>query len=117
VSNVPVAANECAEQNEQVRNAIRVGLFAFIAFFGSAWIFAQNAAKPHTVPPPEMRVDINHASMDELTKVPGMTKSWAGRIMRFRPYRTKQDLVDHGVVSSDVYDRIKDFIIAHHQPQ
>jgi len=42
-----------------------------------------------------------------------MTRSWAGRIVRFRPYRTKQDLLDRGVVSSQVYDRIKDDIVAH----
>jgi hypothetical protein len=46
-----------------------------------------------------------------------MTKSWAGRIVRFRPYRTKQDLVDRGVVSGEVYDRIKDSIIAHREKQ
>jgi DNA uptake protein ComE-like DNA-binding protein len=51
--------------------------------------------------------------MDELLRVPGMTKSWAGRIVRFRPYRSKQDLVEHGVLPSDVYDRIKDYVIAH----
>ena len=68
-------------------------------------------------PPPELRVDINHASMDELLKVPGMTPSWAGRIVRFRPYRTKLDLLDHGVVTSQVYDRIKDYVIAHRDPQ
>jgi len=49
----------------------------------------------------------------ELAKVPGLTESWAGRIVRFRPYRTKQDLFERGVVPSDVYDRIKDFVIAH----
>lgn len=64
-------------------------------------------------PSVEARVDINHASLDELLKVHGMTRSWAGRILRFRPYRSKQDLLDRGVVSSEVYDRIKDFIIAH----
>jgi competence protein ComEA len=64
-----------------------------------------------------MRVDINHASVDELMKVPGMTRSWAGRIVRFRPYRTKQDLVEHGIVSGEVYERIKDYIIAHRQKQ
>ena len=46
-------------------------------------------------------------------KVPGMQKSWAGRIVRFRPYRTKQDLLDRGIVTSEIYDRLKDFIIAH----
>jgi DNA uptake protein ComE-like DNA-binding protein len=66
-----------------------------------------------TAPPPEARVDINHASEDELLKAPGMTPSWAGRIVRFRPYRTKQDLLERGVVNSQVYDRIKDYVIAH----
>jgi len=69
------------------------------------------------VPPPEARVDINHANPDELLKVPGMTPSWAGRIVRFRPYRTKQDLLEHGVLPSGVYDRIKDYVIAHRDPQ
>ena len=68
-------------------------------------------------PRPEARIDINHASVDELLKVPGMTPSWAGRIVRFRPYRTKQDLVEHGVVTSQVYDRIKDYVIAHRVAQ
>jgi DNA uptake protein ComE-like DNA-binding protein len=68
-------------------------------------------------PSPEMRVDINHATTDELLKVPGMTRSWAGRIIRFRPYRTKEDLLDHGVVPSQIYDRIKDYVIAHRDKQ
>jgi len=50
-------------------------------------------------------------------KVPGMTRSWAGRIVRFRPYRAKSDLLDHGVVTSAVYDRIKDYIVAHREKQ
>jgi DNA uptake protein ComE-like DNA-binding protein len=70
-----------------------------------------------SAPPPEQRVDINHASMAQLLKVPGLTQGWAVRVVRFRPYRTKQDLFDKGIVSSEVYDRIKDFIIAHHDKQ
>jgi DNA uptake protein ComE-like DNA-binding protein len=66
-----------------------------------------------TAPAPEARIDINHASVDELLKIPGMTQSWARRIVRFRPYRNKQDLVDRGVVTSEVYERIKDYVIAH----
>ncbi len=70
-----------------------------------------------TAPPPELRIDINHASLEALLKVPGMKASWAGRIVRFRPYRTKQDVVDNGIVSSEVYERIKDYVIAHRDPQ
>jgi competence protein ComEA len=68
---------------------------------------AQNA------PAPDARVDINTASLDELVKVPGMTHTWAARIIRYRPYRSKNDLVDKGIVPNEVYDRFKDYIIAH----
>ena len=70
----------------------------------------------HTAPP-ETRVDINQATLEELLKVPGMTRTWAGRIVRFRPYRTKQDLLDRGVLSPEVYNRIKDYVIAHREKQ
>lgn len=60
-----------------------------------------------------MQVDINRATLEELLKVPGMTRTWAGRIVRFRPYRSKRDLLDRGVVSGEVYSRIKDYVIAH----
>jgi DNA uptake protein ComE-like DNA-binding protein len=68
-------------------------------------------------PPPEDRIDINHASIRQLLKVPGMTRSWAGRIVRFRPYHTKLDLLERGVVTSQVYRRIKDYVIAHREKQ
>jgi DNA uptake protein ComE-like DNA-binding protein len=72
---------------------------------------------PKTSEDPEDRIDINHASVNELLKVPGMTRSWAGRIVRFRPYHTKLDLMERGVVTSQVYSRIKDYVIAHRKKQ
>jgi DNA uptake protein ComE-like DNA-binding protein len=73
------------------------------------------ASRSSALPPPDARVDINSASLDQLMKVPGMTRTWAARIIRFRPYRMKNDLVDRGIVSGQVYDRIKDYIIAHRE--
>ena len=61
----------------------------------------------------ENLIDINSAPLEQLLKVPGMTRTWAARIIRFRPYRAKNELLDRGVVTSQVYDRIKDHIIAH----
>lgn len=66
---------------------------------------------------PEDRVDINTASVDQLLKVPGMTHTWAARIVRFRPYRAKNELLDRGIVTSAVYDRIKGYIVAHRPAQ
>lgn len=72
-----------------------------------------NAAVRHAFPAPDKRVDINRASMADLVKIPGMTPSWAGRIVRFRPYHAKSDLLERGVLPSDVYDRIRNYVIAH----
>ena len=67
--------------------------------------------------PAEQRVDVNHATLEELMKIPGMTRTWAKRIVRYRPYRTKQDLLDEGVVPGTVYNRIRDYLIAHRLSQ
>src|SRR5579871_1981617 len=75
---------------------------------------AQTAKAP---PPPEARIDLNHATVEELLTVPGITPSWAGRIVRFRPYRAKSDLMDRGIVTNEVYVRIKDYIIAHREKE
>jgi DNA uptake protein ComE-like DNA-binding protein len=83
---------------------------------GFAYSPAQRPA-PRQPPQPEARVDINHATLKELAKVPGMTRIWAARIARFQPYRAKNDLLDRGIVSSEVYERIKDWIIAHRDRQ
>ncbi len=77
----------------------------------------QTPTRQQALPAPEARVDVNHATIEELLKVQGMTRSWAGRIVRFRPYRTKQDLLDRGVISNEVYNRIRDYIIAHREKQ
>ena len=58
-------------------------------------------------------VDLNRATVAELMQVPGMTAVWAQRIVRFRPYRTKLDLVEQGVVTPEVYQRIRDGVVAH----
>jgi DNA uptake protein ComE-like DNA-binding protein len=68
-----------------------------------------------TAPSPDARLDVNYATMDELLKIPGMTRVWAVRIVNHRPYRTRLDLIEHGIVSATVYDRIKNYVIAHKQ--
>jgi DNA uptake protein ComE-like DNA-binding protein len=73
-------------------------------------IVLSDAAWPLQV---ETLVDLNRASVVELMRVPGMTEVWARRIVRFRPYRTKLDLVQEGVVTAEVYRRIRNGVIAH----
>ncbi|MGA8729402.1 MAG: helix-hairpin-helix domain-containing protein [Terracidiphilus sp.] len=103
-----------------MRNKVRIGAMAaaiLCAFLPSVRDAVASGTpgppKAHSIPASDARVDINHATEEELLKVPGMTRSWAGRIVRFRPYHAKNDLLDRGIVTSQVYDRIKDYVIAH----
>jgi DNA uptake protein ComE-like DNA-binding protein len=87
--------------------------WATVLLCASTLAMPQLSEKPRMTSQPEMRVDLNSASMEELLQVPGMTRTWAGRIVRFRPYHAKNELLDRGVVTSEVYSRIKEYIVAH----
>ncbi len=78
---------------------------------------AQHTTSTRNSVSPEDRIDINHASTGQLMKIPGMTRVWADRILRFRPYHAKNELVSHGVIPGEVYGRIKDYIVAHREPR
>ena len=56
-------------------------------------------------------VDINHASRTELKSVPGITTALAGRIMANRPFGSKTQLVSRGIISRELYERIKDKVV------
>jgi competence protein ComEA len=107
-------------ENSHVRRQVSFGILAIMLSCahapGPAGFAYQSPEAPsgsRAEPAPDERVDINAANVDQLMKVPGMTRPWAERIIRYRPYRGKNDLVDRGIVTSQVYDRIKGYIIAH----
>jgi competence protein ComEA len=57
-------------------------------------------------------VDINTASATELDALPGIGKARADAIIKNRPYRGKDDLATRRIVPQNVYDGIKDKIVA-----
>ena len=57
-------------------------------------------------------VDINSASLDQLTAIKGIGKARAERIVKNRPYASKDELVSKKVIPQGSYDKIKDQIIA-----
>jgi competence protein ComEA len=56
--------------------------------------------------------DINAAFADELDKLPGVGPARAKAIISHRPYNGKDDLVQRKIIPRNVYDQIKDKIIA-----
>jgi DNA uptake protein ComE-like DNA-binding protein len=56
----------------------------------------------------QKKVDLNAATVDELTELPGIGKHEARRIVAGRPYHDKHDLVNKKILSAAAYEKLKD---------
>jgi competence protein ComEA len=61
-------------------------------------------------------LDINTASEKELAALPKIGDARAKAIVKGRPYKAKDELVDKKILTQDVYASIKDRIIARQKP-
>jgi DNA uptake protein ComE-like DNA-binding protein len=57
-------------------------------------------------------LDINSASVETLETLPGIGKAYSAAIIKGRPYKGKDELVQKKIVPEKTYDGIKDKIIA-----
>ena len=74
---------------------------------------AKMAAKPAaTAPQTDDKIDINRAKADQLMTLEGIGDARAKAIIKGRPYKGKDELVEKNIVPQTVYDKIKDKIIA-----
>jgi competence protein ComEA len=86
-------------------------------------VVAQTTSPSNSPPPPAATgsgkttqqgglVDINSASPEALDKLPGVGPARAKAIIAGRPYNGKDDLVQRKIIPANVYNQIKDKIIA-----
>jgi competence protein ComEA len=57
-------------------------------------------------------VDINSATNEDLSKLPGIGAAYSDKIIKGRPYAKKDQLVSKNVIPKATYEKIKDLIIA-----
>lgn len=67
----------------------------------------------HISPPPIAQLDVNHATVAQLMKIPGITQIYAQRIVAGRPYTNKGQLKTSGIIPPELYRTVKDHLIAH----
>src|SRR5215470_11809937 len=91
---------------------------------GATSVLAQKAEAPKkTAEPPKAEpaktepMDINSATEAELATLKGIGEARAKAIVKGRPYKGKDDLVQKKIIPQGVYDDIKDQIIAKQAPK
>jgi competence protein ComEA len=57
-------------------------------------------------------LDINSATKADLDGLPGIGSAYADKIIKGRPYKGKDELVQKGIIPQATYDKIKDKVIA-----
>jgi competence protein ComEA len=99
------------------------------ALLAAAPAFAQSAATApavKTMPSPTAHVtsvtattaaplDVNTATMEQLSSMKGLNKTFAEAIVKGRPYKSLDELTKNKVLPADVFARVKDELTVRHQ--
>ena len=104
---------------------MRISTFALLGALACGFALPATAQVMQTAPtkpspsittakpaPAAALVDINSASVDELDTLPGIGPTRADAIIKGRPYKGKDDLVNRNILPPNVYNGIKAKIIA-----
>ena len=96
--------------------AIAVMLLTFVGPVVAADKDAKAAAKTPSAaqkaPAAAEKLDLNTATEQELSELPGIGEARSKAIIMGRPYKGKDELVERKILTQSVYNKIKDLVIA-----
>lgn len=105
-----LAAPTFALDDKQAKKDVATATAAPAAKAAPADAKAAPAAAKDT--PAAALMDINSATAKQLATLDGIGEARSAAIIKGRPYSGKDDLVNKKILTQDVYDKIKDKIIA-----
>ena len=98
---------------------ILLALVAALAFTLTSGAQAQGTAKKGAAAAQQAAsqqkaelIDINTATADQLKAIPGIGDAYSAKIIKGRPYKAKNELVQKKILPQAVYNKVKDRIIA-----
>ena len=98
---------------------ILLALVAALAFTLTSGAHAQGTAKKGAAAKQQVAsqqkadlIDINTATADQLKVIPSIGDAYSAKIIRGRPYKAKNELVQKKILPQAVYNKLKDRIIA-----
>jgi competence protein ComEA len=101
--------------NRNLRTRILLAIFALALLSGihiTNCVAQAASSKPSAAAAKADLLDINSATAEQLSALPGIGDAYSKKIIDGRPYAKKTDLVQKKVIPAATYAKIKDKIIA-----
>ncbi len=104
------------------RALVVVAIVALILMAGLAWhataqLGGRETSAPATAPssvPTAGKIDLNRATVEELSRLPGISPQAAEWLVRNRPYRNLDDVVVRRILGKKQFARIRELVTVGH---